>query len=109
MKKIFEEYKEIFEGILSGRRAPVNLLGGLGVAFSMMMVNPMEIQISNNLFFDLWSTHPVENTVSLILGYFWTNMLVKDINKITFRRFYFVAPIVVFWWLTLLAVDFISH
>ena len=98
-----QEIKEIFSGVFSSKKFAPNLLGGIGVgSCSYIFVPPKNISLDQNLFINLIESEPLVFIIGFIVGYIWTNMLVKETNKVSMRKLYFSLPIIVIWLLSVL-------
>tara|TARA_B100000768_G_C10962120_1_gene242146 strand:- start:98 stop:412 length:315 start_codon:yes stop_codon:yes gene_type:complete len=96
-----QEIKEIFSGIFSIKKVGPNFLGGIGVGYySYIFVPPKNISINQNIFLDIIESEPLVFIIGFIVGYISTNMLVKETNKVSMRKLYFLMPIIVIWLLS---------
>ena len=103
-----QEVKEIFNGVFSIKKAAPNSLGGIGVGcLSYIMVPPKNISLDQSLFTNLIESEPLVFIIGFIVGYIWTNMLVKETNKVSMRKLYFSMPIMVIWLLLVLLLTYI--
>ena len=95
-----EELKEIFEGIF--KKLPMNLFCGLGIGFFTILtidladLNTLKTLHSNPLA-TLINHNPLLFWTSFLVGFLWSNSLIKEMRILTYRKLIYRLPILLIW------------